>query len=241
VKSLKHRRREHEWMDDPNVDEAILADSLRFIHLVNRLLRYSRSTLEHLDRFSRNWKPGEPISIIDFATGSADIPRDILRWADRRGHNIRIVGVDLHARTSAIARQSTSDPRLQIVRADVLNLPFDAGSFDYAITGLFLHHLSDDEVIAVLRALDRVARRGIIIGDLIRSRRAYNWITLFTLFANPMLKHDARVSVAQAFNKEEILRLRDRAGLGYLRYHRHFAHRMVLAGEKPTDSPSATA
>jgi hypothetical protein len=46
------------------------------------------------------------------------------------------------------------------------------------------------------------------------------------------VKHDARVSVRQAFTREEILALRDKAGLGFAEYHKHFGHRFVLAGEK---------
>ena len=63
-------------MDEEFVDPALLADSLRFIRRVNWLFGYTRATLYHLDRFSRRWKPGERISMIDLATGSADIPRD---------------------------------------------------------------------------------------------------------------------------------------------------------------------
>jgi ubiquinone/menaquinone biosynthesis C-methylase UbiE len=113
-----------------------------------------------------------------------------------------------------------------------LCLPFESGSFDYAITGLFLHHLSDEQAVNVLQAMDRVSRRGMIVGDLIRNRRAYAWINLLTLWANPMVRHDARVSVAQAFSRAEAETLRDRAGLRYLRYTRHMAHRFTLAGEK---------
>jgi hypothetical protein len=78
----------------------------------------------------------------------------------------------------------------------------------------------------------RVARRGVIAADLLRHRRAYAWITLFTAFAGPMVRHDARASVAQAFTKGEVLRLRERAGIGFADYHRHFGHRFVLAGER---------
>jgi len=53
-----------------------------------------------------------------------------------------------------------------------------------------------------------------------------------TVLANPMVRHDAPISVAQAFTQAEILALRDRAGLSYARYYRHFGHRFVLAGEK---------
>jgi ubiquinone/menaquinone biosynthesis C-methylase UbiE len=230
---LTHRRRSDELMDAPDADPALVRQSLRFLRIVNRLLGYTRSTLHHLERFSQSWLPGEPIRIIDFATGSADLPRAILRWADRRGfRNVRVVGVDLHAATAAAAMAQNPDPRIRIVRANVLELPFADGSFDYATTSLFLHHLDDDDVVRVLAAMSRVARRGIIAGDLLRRRRAYLWIKLFTVFANPIVKNDGPASVAQAFTREEILSLRDRAGATFADYFEHAGHRFVLAGEK---------
>src|SRR3954447_2573847 len=96
---LRERQREPEWMDAPDADPRELERSLRFIRRVNRLLGYTRATLWHLERFSRTWKSGQRITLIDFATGSADIPRAILKWAQRRGFDVRIVGVDLHGAT----------------------------------------------------------------------------------------------------------------------------------------------
>src|SRR3954462_4961873 len=229
---LTTRHREHEWMDDDDVDPSQLRRSLRFIRAVNRAFGYTRATLWHLEQFSKSWKPGETIRLIDFATGSADIPRAILKWADRRGFDVHIVGVDRHHQTVEAAREKTNDPRLQIIQADVLNLPFNQSEFDYALTAMFLHHLDDADVVKVLATMSRVAKRGIIAADLIRNHRAYAWITLFTLAATPMVKHDARVSVQQAFSHEEVLAMRDRAGISYAQYHHHFGHRFVLAGEK---------
>ena len=229
---LAHRRREPEWMDEPGVDPALLRKSLAFIRRINALLGYTRATLHHLDRFSRNWTPGQQIRLIDLATGSADIPRAILRWADRKGFDVRIVAVDRHAVTASAAALASDDPRLQIVQADVFDLPFPPGSFDYALTAMFLHHLDDAQIVDVLRTMDRLATRGILVADLLRHYRAYAWISLFTAFANPMVRHDAKVSVAQALSRKEVLQLRDQAAINYVRYHEHFGHRFVLAGEK---------
>lgn len=229
---LTIRRREQEWMDLPDVDPAQLRRSLRFIRRINTLLGYRRATLHHLQHFSRRWGPGQTITLLDLATGSADLPLAILDWGRRRGFDLRIVGVDLHD-TTAREAQSRGHPRLKIVRADVLDLPFDPGSFDYVLTAMFLHHLDDDAAERVLATMGRVARRGVIASDLLRRRRAYAWISLFTMLAGPMVKHDARVSVAQAFSRNEVLRLRERAGLSFAQYYEHFGHRFVLAGEKP--------
>jgi SAM-dependent methyltransferase len=172
------------------------------------------------------------ITIVDFATGSADVPMAILKWAQGRGFDVRIVALDLHAGTARLAKAQAKHPNLSIICASAMETPFEAGSFDYAITSMFVHHLDEEDVVRVLREMGRVARRGIIVSDLLRNRRAYAWISMFTLAAGAMVRHDARVSVAQAFCDEEIVRLRDRAGIGFARFHRHFGHRFVLAGER---------
>ncbi len=218
-------------MDDPAADPAELAAALAFIRRVNAALRYSSATVAHLRRFSRSWPTDRPTTLLDVATGSADLPHAVLRWADRAGRDVRVVGLDLHAATLAVAARQP-DPRLTLVRGDALALPFADASFDYVLSGMFLHHLTEPAAVAALAEMGRVARRGVIVADLLRGRRAYAWISLFTLAAGGMVRHDARGSVAGAFTEAELVALRDRAGLGYLRPFRHFGHRLVLAGER---------
>lgn len=219
-------------MDAPDSDPEQLRQSLRFIRRVNFLFGYTRATLSHFKRFSTGWERGRTIRILDVATGTADVPKAILRWSSRKGFDVRIVGIDLHARTVAEATAANNDPRLAIVRASAMSLPFADESFDYALTSMFLHHLDDQEAVGVLREMSRVSRRGVVVADLSRDAWAYRWIKLFTLFANPMVRHDARVSVAQAFTRAEALALRDRAGMMFASYYSHLGHRWVLAGEK---------
>lgn len=236
---LTHRRRQSEWMDEEGVDPGELRAALEFIRRINSLLGYTRATLAHLKRFSRSWKKGERIEILDLATGSADIPRAILKWAAQAGHDVHIVGVDRHPVTVRQAEEGEPNARLKIVQGDVFDLPFQAGSFDYVLTAMFLHHLEDHEVVEVLRTMGRLARRGVIVADLLRHYRAYAWVCLFTAFSTPMVRHDARVSVGQAFSKKEVLQLRDEAGINFAQYYRHFGHRFVLSGEK-ADSKRGT-
>jgi ubiquinone/menaquinone biosynthesis C-methylase UbiE len=236
---LRTRRREAEWLDDPATNPAELRDSLAFIRKVNRVLGYTQLVLKVLERFSVNWNPGQKMRIIDVGTGSADIPAAVLEWAKARGWDVQIVGIDINAQIANIAAATAADPRLTIVRGDALDLPFGDESFDYALTSMFLHHLSDDQAARALAEMSRVSRRGIIASDLLRWYPAYAFIWMTTLFSRPMIKHDARVSVAQAFNRREVLSLRDRANIGYTQYSSHGFHRFVLAGEKSNyDKPS---
>jgi ubiquinone/menaquinone biosynthesis C-methylase UbiE len=219
-------------MDEPAADPRLLEKSLRFIRRINHFLGYTRATLGHLQRFSRQWRRDQIIRIVDLATGSADVPRAILRWADRAQWNVRIVAVDLHSHTIAEAAAESVDPRLSIVQSDAMQTPFASGSFDYAICSMFLHHLDEADVMRVLHEMNRLASRGVIVADLLRHRRAYAWVNILSMFSNRMVRHDAKVSVAQAFTRPEILRLRDRCGISHAQYYRHFGHRFVLAGER---------
>jgi hypothetical protein len=47
-----------------------------------------------------------------------------------------------------------------------------------------------------------------------------------------MVRHDAVVSVRQAFRGPEIVDLANRAGVASVQYFVHFAHRFVLTGRK---------
>ena len=230
---LSVRRHQPEMLDEPNADRRGLLKSLSYIRIFNRLLGYDRLIVAQLERFSAGWKPGETIRILDVGTGSADIPLTILQWAQGKGFDVRIIGLDLHPIISAeAAKAAAGHANLKIIRGDAMSLPFDAGSFNYAITSMFLHHLDEQQVVTVLREMNRVSQRGIIASDLLRMRRSYFFVTLTTLFANKMVRHDAKVSIKQAFTKNEILELRDKAGVSYADYSSHLTHRFVLAGEK---------
>jgi len=146
---------------------------------------------------------------------------------------MHIIGIDRHPQTVHFARAAVDGGKLSIVRADALALPLADQAVDYAITGMFLHHLTDEQAVCAMAEMARVARRGIIVADLIRSRRALFWIRLLTLLAGPMVRHDARASVKQAFSWDEIQSLSARAGLANAQYHRHFGHRFVITALFP--------
>jgi ubiquinone/menaquinone biosynthesis C-methylase UbiE len=235
---LANRQRSAEWMDDPAIDPLTLRSSLQFLRRTNSILGYARRTLWHLKRFSRNWRPGQRIVIADVATGSADIPLAVIRWGRSAGFDVRVVAIDLHAATMDFARQWSDEPQhLQFVRGDARRLPLADGGVDYAMCSLFLHHLSDEDAIAAIAELNRVARRGIVLADLIRNRRMYFWIRLATLASTPIIRHDAVASIRQCFSPAEAQALARHAGVDYAHYHTHFGHRFVLAGEKPAPKP----
>jgi ubiquinone/menaquinone biosynthesis C-methylase UbiE len=214
---MKTRSLEPELLDletPPPEERERIAGYLAF---VNRWLGGTAAIDHHLRQVR------EPATVLDVAAGAADIPRDLAR----RHPHLTCIAFDLSEWMLALAGG------LPKVRGDVRFFPFRDRSVDYIITTHFFHHLTDDQIVAVLKEFDRVARRGIIVNDLLRNRRALFWIKLFTLGANRYVKYDGPQSVRKAFTVAEIETLARRAGLDWLRVRRHFAHRLTLAGERP--------
>src|SRR4029453_14098299 len=114
-------------------------------------------------------------------------------------------------------------------------LPIRDGAVDYVTCGLFFHHLTDAQIVAALRSFDRLATRGIVVNDLVRSRRAYLWTWLFTRpflpipppFP-PLPPPDGPLSNRRALKPAEMEHLAADAGLSWLSVQRHFGHRMTL-------------
>ncbi len=236
------RRLTRELMDDPRVDREELSLALRYIRGVNRWLGGQAALLGHLQRWSRRWTRGQRITLLDIATGSADLPIAARRWALRAGFDLRVTGVDVHETTLELAREHVEQAGpeisagIELERVDALRLMdrFRPRSFDYAHAGLFLHHLPELDVLTVLRIMDRLAERGVVWNDLRRSRLSHAFITLATLGQPEMVKHDARVSVLAGFTRGEALSLARRVDLTYCRWRSSlFTGRFTVAGERP--------
>lgn len=98
---------------------------------------------------------------------------------------------------------------------DAFALPFRPGSFDYVISCLFLHHFTDEQVVALLRSFYAVARRGVLIADLERHVVPYCFLpaTRYLFRWERITVHDGMISVRAAFQKSELLELARTAGI----------------------------
>jgi hypothetical protein len=162
------------------------------------------------------------VTVLDVGAGAADIPLAL----QRRFPTLRPIAVDLSPGMLSLA---AGLPR---VRGDARRLPFRDRSVDVVTSTHLFHHLKDDEVVLALREFDRVARRGIVVNDLLRRRRAVLWIRLLSLWANRWVRFDGPLSVQRGFTVPEIDALARRAGLYWLWTEVRFGHRFTLSGER---------
>ena len=212
----------------------MLRETLEFLELTNRSFGGRGVVLGFLSRWLEGRNNREtPVRILDVGTGGADIPRAIALWARRRGLPVHITALELMPHIADIARKNTREfPEVLVRQEDFLRLP-PGETFDYVTASLFLHHMPDESLVPVLRAFDRLARRGVIVSDLLRSLPAYWSVkTLSRLAGNRVVRHDGPVSVRRAFTTAELQELAGQAGLHYLKARRHPWFRLSLAGEK---------
>ena len=230
----KFRSQEKEIMDLSPLTYEESVSVYKLIARVNQYLGGTGVILRHLRRFSREWKPGQTIRILDVGSGGADIPKAIALWFRKRKWPAQITTLDLNGEAVRMAKNQLEDyPEITCVQGSCFELPFPENSFHYVISSMFFHHLSDAEAVLALKAFDQITSRGIIINDLVRSRRAFWGIKLFAAFTgNKIFQNDAPLSVLRGFVAKEADSLIERSGLSYLKFHRHFAHRFALAGEK---------
>lgn len=211
-------------------------DSLQDVRRVNRYLSGYRVLLHHIGRFLDRHDSSRPLHILDAATGSADQPLEVVRYARRRGIPIKITAIDINRKMIRFAREEArSFPEIRFVQCDVLNMPFRPESFDVVINSLSLHHFSREHAVVMLESFSRLARRGVIINDLHRSRVAYVSIYILTrlLTQNRLTRYDAPVSVMNAFTPAEMQALAQEAGWERFEVHRHFPYRIALVENKP--------
>jgi SAM-dependent methyltransferase len=229
-----------ELLDGPLVDQRALVGNLRDLARLNRRLGGVRISAAAIDALA----PGTaPISVLDVGTGGADIPLALIERGRTGGRLVTVTGVD--SRPEVIAAAVIADPRMAATGELALHvgdgraLPYADGSFDVVHASLLLHHLDPVSARALLAEMRRVARRGVVLNDLVRGRPAWvgAWLVSHLLTRNRFTRHDAPLSVRRAYTVAELTALLAAAGLRVERRFDGFAgHRVALAARR--DAPS---
>ncbi len=223
------RSHEKEMMDLPGQPRALLEDDLGNLRAINRYLGNYRNVKRGLACLLREQELAR-LSLLDVGTGSGDIPAAVARWARRKGIAAEISALEPEPVTVAQAVLQTRDfPEVTVVRGDGLAPPFRPASFDFVLASQLLHHFSEDQIIGLLRIWSPLARKAIIVSDLVRHPIAYYGIRLLTRICtrNVMTRTDAPLSVRRAFTLAEWRELLRKADVGPFQIYSAFPFRMT--------------
>jgi len=217
-----------EFMDLPGLDRGLLQEDLDNLRIMNRYLGGYRGILWSLQELEK--AENRKLSLLDVGTGRGDLPQTIVEWGRDRGIAVSVVALESNPITATVARRHTVKfSEITVVRGDGLHLPFPPRSFDYVLASQLLHHFSEEEIVELLREWSTLARRGILVSDLVRHPLAYHGVSWLTraLTRNEMTRRDAPLSVQRAFTVAEWRELFRRAGIGEFRLLPFFPFRMM--------------
>jgi ubiquinone/menaquinone biosynthesis C-methylase UbiE len=232
------RSDEAELLDEEEHDPAELAANLRDIRRVNQLFGGTSTVLRHLPGLLATISANEhPVTLLDLATGSGDIPLAIARWAKQRDLAVTIVASDSSNEILALAHEQIfGHPEITLARYDARAVSLPDKQFDIVLCSLALHHFSPDDAVQVLREMDRLARTGFILNDLRRGRLAYAAARVAALLTtrNRLTRNDAPLSVRRAYTPAELDSLLRQAGIEdvTISTHRWFRMAAVKAGAR---------
>lgn len=227
---FEKRATEPERIDTGDYTLEEYATFLREIAFINRHFGDKRALEKTLLREIDSSDLRE-FSVLDVGCGSGELLRIIADFAETTGRRASLTGIDLNPISSTTTQTLSIDyPGIATVQGDALRLPFHEDSFDYAISSLFFHHLTDDQIPLVLREMSRVASRGIIVIDLHRDMLPYIGykILCFVFRISELVRHDGSLSIKKGFRSEELRQLGVSAGLGDCRADRITPGRVVL-------------
>jgi len=180
-----------ELLENPFLPEDVVANAYRDLARTQRLLRNTAAIFRRLGK-----NPGR---VLDIGCGQGAFLEEI---RDKLG--AEVIGFDL--------RPAPAGSSIPIVTGNAAVDPLPQA--DVAISICLAHHLSEDDVVALIRNVSRSCHRLILL-DLVR-----HWmpLSLFRVFISPLLHPinaaDGATSVKRSYTPQEMRRLVEKAVKG---------------------------
>ena len=202
---------EPELIDDEEQPYADFRASMTDVQRANRFLGGTPVVTRQAKLWLRAAKAdlafaARPVTFLDVATGSGDLPKAILTLAGREGVPVQITGLDFSPPILRFAREEVgTESEIRLVRGDAFRLPFADASVDYVLCSLAFHHFGFDQSVVALREMERVARHGWLVNDLRRAWSAWFLFRAVSTLAgmNRLTRHDGPASVLRAYSIPE--------------------------------------
>ena len=183
-----------ELLEDPSLPEEVVAQAYRDLARTQRLLGNSAAVFRQLR------KATAPMHrVLDLGCGQGALLEQI-----SQEFGVDVVGFDL--------RPAPQRSNVRIVTGNAALDPLP--SADVALAVCLVHHLREDDIVAMIRNVSKSCRRLIVL-DLVR-----HWIplALFRVFVSPLLHHinaaDGVTSIKRSYTPKELRQLVDEAVKG---------------------------
>lgn len=213
-----------EWLDTDSGSPSEVAASLGDLRRINRWFGGIATTEEMIVRVAGEIQVSS-LSLLEIAAGSGYVSEIVRQRLHNRGLNLQVTLLDR-------APSHLGNGTLAVV-GDALALPFRDASFDLLGCNLFAHHLSPEELPQFVDEALRVCRVAVLINDLVRHPLHMSLVYAgLPLYRSRITRHDAPVSVRQAYTPEEMQALLAQTRATRVEIHRHYLFRMGVVAWK---------
>ena len=203
-------------MDDLTLATDALRQNLDELETINTWLGGYQPVLDALARLRPRFPKGRPLRVADLGSGGGDTLRHVARWGRKNGVALELTGIDANAfMLDYAAAKSRAYAEISYQQVDIFSPEFQNQPYDVLTCSLFCHHFTDEELVTLLRQWQQQAQIAVVINDLHRHWLAYHsikWLTRL-LGGSYLVRHDAPMSVARAFRRQEWGELLARAGI----------------------------
>lgn len=185
-----------EILDSNNCPKEEVDTSLQDLCRINRWFGGVTTTRKLIERVAAGTGQ-KKFSLLEVAAGYGEVPREAGKQLLKKGIKLDIIDLD---------RVPTHlQPSHRSLAGDALALPFRDNSFDIVSCSLFAHHLEPAQLARYGEEACRVARRAILINDLIRHPLHLALVYAgFPLMRSHISRVDGVASVRRAYEPGEI-------------------------------------
>lgn len=210
---MKVRSTQLELLDSPEIPKSDLFQNLRELHVINRLLGGYNLSILGLKRVLKK-KPNLG-HVLDIGFGGGDFLKVMALFSEHAGLKIKFTGVDIKPDCVEYAKENLKGVKeVNLIESDYRNLsPLLLQDVDLVHVSLFLHHLTDSQIIDFLRFCKQ-NNCLVLVNDLERhplAMQSIKWLTRF-FSRSYLVKNDAPLSVRRAFRRNELKRYFEMAG-----------------------------
>ncbi|OQP47212.1 SAM-dependent methyltransferase [Niastella yeongjuensis] len=233
--NFRHRSYQSELLDRPDIPFEDIKRNMQELNFINTWLGGHAITLNGLAALIDKKKPASAVTICEVGCGGGDNLVAIKNWCEKRKIPVAFIGIDINPHCIEVAAKRLLN-NAQWIASDYKEVELETPP-DIIFSSLFCHHFSDREMVKQLQWMKTNARLGFFINDLHRHKVAYYSIKVLTnLFSKSYLvKHDAPLSVARGFTRDEWIQFLSIAGIPDFTIEWKWAFRWLIVSKNKCD------
>lgn len=196
------RSHDKEMLDQDNIPFADIERNMRELDLINTWLGGHRISILGLKQLLGGRRR---IRLCEIGCGGGDNLRVLSQYCHRHGIATEVVGIDINEHCIAVAKAHWPDGQAEWLISDYRKIEFDRRKPDIIFSSLFCHHFAEEELVSMIRWMDRNSTTGWYVNDLHRHPLAYysiRWLTKW-FSRSYLVKNDAPLSVLRGFTRTE--------------------------------------